>query len=146
VSCSLQIVEGNLLPKLGRFGYELEKSMLGIREQIRQSNVVHLRLDGKLNGEWVQELADLCDQYDRDGRVIVLDVSGVTFADSEGITLLQEFLKNGIEITNRSLFLDLLVREADESSVGGIPEASQYIADPDKADADRSVAKGGENG
>lgn len=97
-------------------------TLLSIREDSRDHRSVTLRLDGKLRGEWLSELEHQCSHHALRGRAIVLDVAGVQFVDSEGIALLRRLRQGGASIVNRSLFLDLLLK--DDVPPDGNPLAS----------------------
>jgi hypothetical protein len=57
-----------------------------------------LRLEGKLLGPWVAELARACaEQPAPDGR-LSLDLAAVTFVDGPGVELLRDLLRRGIRL------------------------------------------------
>ena len=69
-----------------------------------------LKLEGRLVEPWIQELEEACSG----GRPeLVLDLSGVSFADSKGIKLIRRLREEGASIMRLSLFLGGLVDPLD---------------------------------
>lgn len=72
-----------------------------------EPNSLGLRLEGRLEGPWVEVLrktwADTLD-HDRRRRIVV-DLSGVSFADSVGRTLLLNMQGEGVGLIKASAFL-----------------------------------------
>ena len=54
-----------------------------------------LRLEGKLLGPWVTELARSCSELPCSVDCLRLDLSAVTFADGPGLALLRDLLGRG---------------------------------------------------
>ncbi len=65
-----------------------------------------LKLEGRLVGRWVELLAEACKSrtFVEDG-VLTLDLSGVTIASKEGISLLQSLQDQGIKCVFCSPFM-----------------------------------------
>lgn len=57
-----------------------------------------LRLEGKLLGPWVAELARLCDELTCSPGDLRLDLSAVTFVDGPGVALLRDLLGRGVRL------------------------------------------------
>jgi ABC-type transporter Mla MlaB component len=70
---------------------------LRITRQENSEAVQTLKLEGKLLEAWVSEVRVACAPPGRPGRTR-LDLSAVTFADTNGIELLRELLRQGVEI------------------------------------------------
>jgi hypothetical protein len=68
-----------------------------------------LKLEGKLLGPWVGELARACDRP----RPPRLDLAGLTFADAAGARLLRELLVRGATVAGSSTFIAELLRLED---------------------------------
>jgi anti-anti-sigma regulatory factor len=84
--------------------------MVKITETSGDEKVVTLRLDGKIVDAWVADLERLCLHYrDEEHKSIVLDFSGVTFVDENGVSMLQRIKDSRIEIINCSLFIEALL-------------------------------------
>jgi hypothetical protein len=71
-----------------------------------------LRLEGKLVGPWVQELAGVCPQAGRPCHVR-LDLSAVTFVDESGERMLRTLIDRGVTIAAVSGFVAALLRLED---------------------------------
>ena len=71
-----------------------------------------LRLDGKLAGDWVHELERVWESLDGGrGRNVTLDLSGVTFVDSEGKKLLGCMLERGAKLQEPQFLVKYLLDE-----------------------------------
>lgn len=79
--------------------------MLRIVEKDVTNNLMTLRLDGSLIGEWVDVLRLSCEQALQRRGKLVLDLAGVTFADQEGVKLLQHLERQQVAFIHCSLFL-----------------------------------------
>ena len=87
--------------------------MLRITEVADGSGLL-LKLEGKLFGPWVEELARTARRPSPEGPgPIRLDLSSVTFADKAGVRLLRELLRQGVEIAATSAFIEALLRLED---------------------------------
>ena len=71
-----------------------------------------LKVEGKLVGEWLDELVQACDQHLPSYPRLRLDLSAVTFIDGEGVNLLRRLHARGIRLSACSgLVAELLRRE-----------------------------------
>jgi hypothetical protein len=61
---------------------------------------VRLRLEGKLTGPWVAELAQVYRERRPDGAGFVFDLEGLTGADEAGRSLLTAIRNDGVAIEN----------------------------------------------
>jgi anti-anti-sigma regulatory factor len=87
--------------------------MLRITEVADGSGLL-LKLEGKLRGPWVEELARVARRPLPEGHgPIRLDLSSVTFADDAGVRLLHELLRQGGQIAAASGFVAALLRLED---------------------------------
>ena len=84
--------------------------MLRITETSEDEKTVTLKLGGKVVGTSVSDLEKLCLHY-RDGKnkTVVLDFSGVTFIDNNGVRMLEKIKNERIQIINCSLFIRSLL-------------------------------------
>ena len=72
---------------------------------ICDSNLVTLKVEGKLLGPWVEELRIACSQTEAASHHTRLDLSNVTYLDVAGFDLLQELLHRGVVIAACSSFV-----------------------------------------
>ena len=85
--------------------------MLRITEVADGSPGTLLKLEGKLRGPWVEELAGAARRPITEGKgPIRLDLLAVTFVDEAGVRLLRELMRQGIAITATSGFVAALLR------------------------------------
>lgn len=84
--------------------------MLRITRDTNDESVSTLRLEGKLTGPWVTELARSCDRLARLSG-LRLDLSSVTFADGAGVALLRDLLGRGAVLAGCSGLVRELLRE-----------------------------------
>lgn len=86
--------------------------MVKITETVGDEKAVTLRLDGKLADTWVADLEKICLHYrDEENKSVVLDFSGVTFIDDNGVSMLEKIKDDRIEIINCSLFIETLLHD-----------------------------------
>jgi ABC-type transporter Mla MlaB component len=72
--------------------------MLRITRAPGHDSVSTLKLEGKLLGPWVTELARSCDELPCSPDCLRLDLSAVTFVDGPGMALLRDLLGRGITL------------------------------------------------
>ena len=82
-----------------------QKNMLRITPTDGSKDQVVLRLEGRVAGPWVTELWKACEKALGEGQALVLDLAGVSFLDSAGVTLLRKFRSNGVELAECSPFV-----------------------------------------
>ena len=69
--------------------------MLRISQTRGHDSVLTLRLEGKLVGPWVPELARSCNELPCPPNRLRLDLSAVTFVNGPGVALLRDLLARG---------------------------------------------------
>ena len=69
--------------------------MLRITRTVGDDSVDTLKLEGKLQGPWVDETHDACAVSTAKASRTCLDLSELTFADGEGADLLRELIRSG---------------------------------------------------
>lgn len=76
------------------------------------SSLLGLRLEGRLEGPWVEVLRKTwADTLNRDGqRQVVVDLGAVSFVDSEGRALLLSMQEEGVGLIKASVFLREMLR------------------------------------
>ena len=72
--------------------------MLRISKVGSQNLIPTLKVEGKLQGPWVAELAQACDELQGSMGRLSLDLSAVTFVDTHGLELLRGLLKRGVSL------------------------------------------------
>ena len=79
--------------------------MLRIVEERATDNATTLRLDGRLAGQWVELLRASCEQALQNNGRLGLDLTGVSFADHDGVELLRRLEQQQVALLNCSPFL-----------------------------------------
>lgn len=79
--------------------------MLRIVEEETINNSMTLRLDGRLVGEWIGVLRSSCEQVFQNHDRLILDLMGLSFADHEGLGLLQQLEQREVAFIHCSPFL-----------------------------------------
>ncbi len=69
--------------------------MLRITHTRGHDSISTLRLEGKLLGPWVTELARSCNELPCSPDCLRLDLSAVTFVDGPGVALLRDLIGRG---------------------------------------------------
>lgn len=86
--------------------------MLRITHINDRDSVSTLRLEGKLQGLWVAELARSCEELPCFPDRLSLDLAGVTFVDGPGLAVLSDLLGHGVTLSACSGFVaELLHKE-----------------------------------
>jgi ABC-type transporter Mla MlaB component len=84
--------------------------MLRITRLVGNDSVDTLKLEGKLQGPWVNEVHDACALSAAHASCTCLDLSGLTFADGEGAALLRELIRSGAQVVGCSSYIAELLR------------------------------------
>lgn len=92
----------------GLYGVDLD-IMLRISVKDTGPEATRVRLDGKISGEWVDELGRECLFLLDCGRTVTLDLAGVTFADYRGAESLRHLADRGVALENGSVFVQSLI-------------------------------------
>jgi ABC-type transporter Mla MlaB component len=64
-----------------------------------------LRLEGQVRGPWVEELCRACDQLLARESALFLDLSDVSFIDTDGVALCRRLRERNVEILHCSPFV-----------------------------------------
>lgn len=72
--------------------------MLRISQIDGDNSLRTLKLEGKLRGPWVAELARSCDELPCSLDRLSLDLAAVTFADGPGVALLRRLVERGVTL------------------------------------------------
>ena len=79
--------------------------MLRIVEEKTTNSSTALRLDGSIVGQWVDLLRSSCEQFFQSDGHVILDLTGVSFADHNGSQLLRQLKQRQVTMINCSPFL-----------------------------------------
>lgn len=98
--------------------------MLKITEQRGlEPDSLSLRLEGRLAGPWVEELSASCRQISaRQQRCVMIDLTGVTFIDTDGKVLLAHLWRQGAELRASGCLTRCVVEEIRRNEPGGPSE------------------------
>ena len=80
--------------------------MLKISQAEKANHSITLKLEGRVVGEWVGELRQVCETLLIEGRSLKLDLADVTFADASGVAALSSFKSRGVTFSNCSPFVE----------------------------------------
>ncbi|MEO8326484.1 MAG: STAS domain-containing protein [Nitrospirota bacterium] len=83
--------------------------MLRITAIEEVSQIVRLKVEGRVVGEWVPELDRTCTMLLAQKKNIVLDFSGVRFLDRRGIDAVKEMLGKRVKIIGARLWVQALL-------------------------------------
>lgn len=76
----------------------------------QDENLTVLKLDGKISGTCVSNLREECLRYKNEYKQItVLDFSGVTYIDPDGVKMLEDIKDERVHIVNCQLFIKTLL-------------------------------------
>jgi ABC-type transporter Mla MlaB component len=84
--------------------------MLRITRTVGDDSVETLKLEGKLQGPWVLEAQDVCALSAAQVSRTCLDLSGLTFADAEGVAFLRELIRRGVQVVGCSSYIAELLQ------------------------------------
>ena len=85
--------------------------MLRITETIESGEKIGLRLDGTLNASSWPDLEKACVRHQNDeGKVLLLDLTGIVFMDDQGAENLSRLRGERVEIINCSPFIEALLK------------------------------------
>ncbi len=69
-----------------------------------------LKLEGRVAGCWIGDVERTCDT---EAFPLVLDLSGVTFADERAAHVVRRLRAEGAELVGLTLFLDALIEKSE---------------------------------
>jgi anti-anti-sigma regulatory factor len=78
--------------------------------------VARVRLAGQVRAQWVHELRRLCDQLLDAGRALEIDMSDVSFVDTDGARLLHELSGRGARLVNCALFVSEQLKTVEQDA------------------------------
>ena len=74
---------------------------------------IQLRLEGRLVGEWVEELAREIRACEAEGGVSALHVGELSFADCDGLALIRMLRKSCVDFTEPNPFIETLLARCE---------------------------------
>lgn len=83
--------------------------MLRITKLSDDGHTVHLKVEGRVTGDWVSELDQICGSCLSQKKTVILDFSDVTFIDRRGIKVLRGVLGEKVRIIKPSLLVQGLL-------------------------------------
>lgn len=83
--------------------------MLRITEYREDSNTLRLRLDGTISQSSLAELENACSRHRASREIIVLDMGGVVFMNSEVASRIVRLRSEGLRLINCSPFIETLL-------------------------------------
>ncbi len=81
------------------------------REALPQG--IRLRLEGRLVGEWVEELAREIRACEAEGGVTCLHLAELTFADCDGLALIRMLRKSCVDFVEPNPFIESLLARCE---------------------------------
>ena len=88
--------------------------MLKISQAAKANHSVTLKLEGRVVGPWVGELRQICETLLTKGQPLRLDLTEVTFADTDGVAVLSSFKSRGVRFRNCSPFVEEQLKSSIE--------------------------------
>ena len=115
--------------------------MLRITQVSEDSDMVCLKVEGRVIGDWVSELDRTCGSCLSQGRHITLDMSDVTYVDGRGVETLKRILGENVRLTGTTLLVQALlgrqvvgkIRQGKTIKQGGPPIKAANHTNPRRA-------------
>jgi anti-anti-sigma regulatory factor len=92
--------------------------MVRITTMAEDAQNVRLKVEGRVVGEWVSELDNSCTGFLAQNKMIVLDLSEVSFIDRQGINVLKQVPADKVHIQGGEFVGAGLVRTVSRYSEG----------------------------
>lgn len=115
--------------------------MLRITQVSEDRDHVCLKLEGRVIGDWVSELARTCGSCLSRSRHITLDLSDVTYIDRRGVEMLKKILGENVRMMGATLLVQALlgrqvvgkIRRGKTIGQGGPPIKARNLTNPRRA-------------
>ena len=88
--------------------------MFRITRLAEDTQSISLKLEGWLVGQWGHELCTECERALARRPTLVLDISGIMFADHQGINTLHSLLGPQVRLIGSSLFISGLLERGQD--------------------------------
>lgn len=73
---------------------------------------IKLKVDGKLVGTCISLLKEECMKYTKNKqKTVLLDVSGVSYIDTNGVKMLESIKDENLQIINCPMFIEALLKD-----------------------------------
>ncbi len=83
--------------------------MFRITPMSDDGHTVHLKVEGRVVGDWVPELDQVCGSCLSQKKKVILDFSDVTFIDRRGMNALKRLLGERVQIMGARLMIQALL-------------------------------------
>lgn len=70
---------------------------------------VHLKVEGRILGDWASEITDICDSCLVKKKMVFLDFSEVSFIDRRAIDILNRALSEKVQIVKAGMLIQALL-------------------------------------
>ena len=87
--------------------------MLRITTIDENDKTATLKVEGRIVSDWIGTLERECHGWLEGGKTIDLDLSGVTFIDTQGVASVRTLLTRNVRITRCSALIQSLLHEED---------------------------------
>ncbi len=86
--------------------------MFRITEMFEDEETIKLKVDGKLVGTCISLLTEECVKYTKnEEKTVLLDVSGVSYIDTDGVKMLESIKDENLQIINCPMFIEALLKD-----------------------------------
>ena len=72
-------------------------------------HTIHVKVEGRVVGDWVPELDQVCGSCLAQNKKVILDISDVTYIDRRGVEVLKGVLGERVRIMGASLLIQALL-------------------------------------
>lgn len=88
-------------------------AMLRITTIDENNTTATLKVEGRIVSDWIGTLERVCHGWLERGKTIYLDLSGVTFIDTQGVASVRTLVTRNVRITGCSDLIQSLLYEED---------------------------------
>jgi anti-anti-sigma regulatory factor len=81
-----------------------------ITRVLERDSTVRVKVEGQIIKNWGSVLKGECQELARQERNVILDLSGVTYVDSQGLDVLGQLESEGLRIVNIPRLIEDLLR------------------------------------
>ena len=112
--------------------------MIRITVVPREHGATRVIVEGRITKVSSVELASVCDQHLAGGDNLELDLSAVTFADSDGVTLVRDLVRQGCVLGECAGLVRALVSDDSRNRRGQPPRSTKHSCSRSCAPATRT--------
>ena len=89
-----------------------DTKMLRITEMFEDEKTIKLKVDGRLVGPCISLLKQECLKNEKNKqKTVLLDLSGVSYIDSNGVKMLESIKDKNLQIINCPMFIEALLKD-----------------------------------